>query len=448
MLTSLSTTVLRVLSVSLIEVLFKSLGKMSYPSWCIAVLVVILAGCSGFSSNRGRMKQGIVLRDSISEDLVAGSLKEGKLDLKETFSALVRNKEFKEEVWQKKPYVCTSKLANIAGSFTMDDVQVNVDKDFVEAGRGTLEGGKGGWNMASVSTPRGNSFEEAKLRFQDVEMAMTKKSGTVVFNSAGGFIPPLAGVCLQTIEAFDLPAAINMYLTAPKQQVSAPPHTDKQEVFVLQTQGCKHWRIFSPPSPSKTPKADPYARGKGNDVLLLEELGEPLLDLVLSPGQMLYIPSGFPHTTDTLEGPCQDSTEASVHLTVGVDTHIWGLSYQALRSYALRRKVRSHFQSVEIWLYLYIISHNTTSIANNHYTDIYPLLNIHIYKLQGQWAKIRTEKLSPETYFSLQQALPLGFLSGVVVEQAGVAGFGAGMRAGKSKSRIEGYISLYWWCLV
>jgi len=61
-------------------------------------------------------------------------------------------------------------------------MQENVDKDFVEAGRGTVEGGpgKGGWNMASVSSPRGNSFEEAKLRFQDVEMAMTKKSGTVV----------------------------------------------------------------------------------------------------------------------------------------------------------------------------------------------------------------------------------------------------------------------------
>jgi hypothetical protein len=29
---------------------------------------------------------------------------------------------------------------------------------------------------------------------------------------------------------------------------------------------------------------------------------------------MLYIPAGFPHTTDTLEEP---SAEASIHLTIG-----------------------------------------------------------------------------------------------------------------------------------
>jgi hypothetical protein len=40
----------------------------------------------------------------------------------------------------------------------------------------------------------------------------------------------------------------------------------------------------------------------------------PLIDTVLLPGQMLYIPAGFPHTTDTLEEP---SAEASIHLTIG-----------------------------------------------------------------------------------------------------------------------------------
>jgi ribosomal protein L16 Arg81 hydroxylase len=55
-------------------------------------------------------------------------------------------------------------------------------------------------------------------------------------------------------------------------KVSAPPHTDKQDVFVVQTQGAKHWRVFKPPSPSKKSTSDPYARGKGPDALTLEEL--------------------------------------------------------------------------------------------------------------------------------------------------------------------------------
>jgi len=54
------------------------------------------------------------------------------------------------------------------------------------------------------------------------------KTGTVVFNSAGGFIPEMASVCLQFTEAFDMPCALNVYLTAAGQETSAPPHTDKQ----------------------------------------------------------------------------------------------------------------------------------------------------------------------------------------------------------------------------
>jgi hypothetical protein len=44
--------------------------------------------------------------------------------------------------------------------------------------------------------------------------------------------------------------------------------------------------------------------------------------------------AGFPHTTDTDDGNCQDT---SIHLTIGIDTHIWGLDYASLRQYALRR---------------------------------------------------------------------------------------------------------------
>lgn len=60
---------------------------------------------------------------------------------------------------------------------------------------------------------------------------MKETSGTVVFNSAGGFIPKLAQVCLAAVTAFDLPCALNMYLTNPGQKTSAPPHTDKQVLF-------------------------------------------------------------------------------------------------------------------------------------------------------------------------------------------------------------------------
>ena len=224
----------------------------------------------------------------------------------------------------------------------------------------------------SPCQPRGNSFQDAKLRFEDVTVALTQTSGTVVFNSAGGFIPKLAQVCLAATTAFDLPCAMNMYLTNPGQKTSAPPHTDKQDVFVIQTQGRKRWRVFSPPPPSRMPRADPLARGKSKDMLELTELAAPLLDIVLKPGHVLYVPAGFPHTTDTVcEGDTAGSTgeggDPSVHMTVGVDTHIWGLNFASMRDYALRRS--------------------------------------------GVEDKVMITKLADALYWRLQSALPLGFLS-------------------------------------
>lgn len=53
--------------------------------------------------------------------------------------------------------------------------------------------------------------------------------------------------------------------------------------------------------------------------------------------KFLYVPAGFPHTTDTVTGMTDGDTDPSVHLTVGVDTHIWGLNYATLRAYSLSR---------------------------------------------------------------------------------------------------------------
>lgn len=189
-----------------------------------------------------------------------------------------------------------------------------------------------------------------------------------MINSAGGFVPRLAGVCLETVNALQLPVAVNVYLTNPGQKTSAPPHTDKQDVFVLQTSGYKHWRVYRPPPVSRMPRADPYSRGKGKDILSLSELSEePLIDTTLGPGQLLYVPAGYPHTTgiafnfffcahvcvcilvshsqlltrqfhgpDTIHDIPEDGGP-SVHLTIGVDTLIWDLNYASLRRIALQR---------------------------------------------------------------------------------------------------------------
>ncbi|KAG8459525.1 hypothetical protein KFE25_012860 [Diacronema lutheri] len=255
--------------------------------------------------------------------------------------------------WQRAPLV-TRALAPLAdGYFTVAHLAAAVERNFLDAGLGVYDArGRAGWQMGRVGTPRGASFEEAKLTWAEVEAAMGR--GTVVFNSFGAHEPALAQLCLGAVHAFGLPANLNLYLTRAGLTLSAPPHTDKQDVLVIQTQGAKHWRVYAPPEPALRPHADPLSRGKADDRLDLAELSEtPLLEVDLRPGDALYVPAGFPHTTSTSTSTptptmgddaaassaarARAAPEPSLHLTLNVDTHIWALTYDSARRVALAR---------------------------------------------------------------------------------------------------------------
>ena len=225
-----------------------------------------------------------------------------------------------------------------------------------------------GWKMRPVGEIRGSSFDDARLTFSDVRASIQK--GTVIFNSAGAHIGnTVAPATLAAVDALDGcvgGVCCNIYVTRGGAPTSAPPHTDKQDVVVIQTQGKKHWRVFSPPDPSlkvrvcegpsdelrrratesnsslrsSQPDADPFARGKGADDFPLHVLktqgGELLLDVVLEEGDVLYIPARFPHTTDTVDsGPTEE--DWSIHMTFGLDNHVWDLDFINLRRFGLMR---------------------------------------------------------------------------------------------------------------
>jgi len=222
------------------------------------------------------------------------------------------------------------------GFFTMQDMEKALEDDFLDASRGSTDNRKG-WKITAVSNPRGDSFEEARMTYEDVLSALEK--GTVIFNAAGAHIPKLAGPCLAVSDATHTPNALNLYLTAAGKRTSAPPHTDKQDVVVVQSTGRKYWKVYAPPAPSLKPNADIFARGKGDDSLplySLEERGELLIEAVLEPGDILFIPAAFPHTTGTAFD-ASEADDTSLHMTFNIDTHVWDLDYLSARRLALRR---------------------------------------------------------------------------------------------------------------
>lgn len=103
------------------------------------------------------------------------------------------------------------------------------------------------------------------------------------------------------------PTQINAYLTPPGNQGFAT-HYDTHDVFVLQVDGHKRWRIHPPVLP------DPLERqpwgGRADEVSATAE-GPAALDVVLGPGDALYLPRGWLHSAQAQE-------RSSLHLTVGV----------------------------------------------------------------------------------------------------------------------------------
>ncbi|KAL5008323.1 hypothetical protein ScPMuIL_013904 [Solemya velum] len=86
----------------------------------------------------------------------------------------------------------------------------------------------------------------------------------------------------------------NVYLTPPGTQGFAP-HYDDIEAFILQLEGKKHWRLYGSRDDS-----DILPRFSSNN-FNQEEIGEPILDTILEPGDLLYFPRGVIHQGDTME---------------------------------------------------------------------------------------------------------------------------------------------------
>ncbi|WP_431975748.1 cupin domain-containing protein [Micromonospora haikouensis] len=107
--------------------------------------------------------------------------------------------------------------------------------------------------------------------------------------------------------ALTQPLQVNAYLTPAGSQGFAT-HYDTHDVFVLQVDGRKHWRIHPPVLP------DPLERqpwgGRADEVSATAQ-GPAALDVVLEPGDALYLPRGWLHSAQAQE-------TSSLHLTVGI----------------------------------------------------------------------------------------------------------------------------------
>jgi lysine-specific demethylase/histidyl-hydroxylase NO66 len=138
---------------------------------------------------------------------------------------------------------------------------------------------------------------------------------TLVLQGLHRIWPPLVDFARDLGLALGQPLQVNAYLTPAGSQGFAT-HYDTHDVFVLQVDGRKHWRIHPPVLPDPLEK-QPWG-GRADEVSATAQ-GPAALDVVLAPGDALYLPRGWLHSAQA-----QDAS--SLHLTVGI---------RALTRYAL-----------------------------------------------------------------------------------------------------------------
>jgi ribosomal protein L16 Arg81 hydroxylase len=118
---------------------------------------------------------------------------------------------------------------------------------------------------------------------------------------------PLQSLCARLEAQFDHAAHANAYLT-PANASGFAPHYDIHEVFVLQIAGHKRWSLYEPPItlPYRSQPFDPNSYRPGALIATLD----------LHPGDLLYLPRGYVHTTAT-------SDQYSAHVTIGITVYTW-----------------------------------------------------------------------------------------------------------------------------
>ena len=129
---------------------------------------------------------------------------------------------------------------------------------------------------------------------------------TLVLQALHRVWPPILEFCQRLAAELGHPVQANAYVTPPQNQ-GFSAHYDVHDVFVLQIEGEKQWRIH-PPVLESPLRDQPWNDRKSSVERQAQE--PPVLEAVLSPGDCLYLPRGYLHAATALGG-------VSTHLTLG-----------------------------------------------------------------------------------------------------------------------------------
>jgi ribosomal protein L16 Arg81 hydroxylase len=214
--------------------------------------------------------------------------------------APIKKEDFFSEYWEKKPLIIKRQNANFYSKIFSFSTQ-----DDVLTGREALS--KECYPVGDVTYPFSKDKElNLKKLFEHYA-----KGNTILSSQAYTCWKPLQS--LRRNVQSELKANmvnLNCYLT-PELSQGFRPHYDPEEVFILQLEGSKFWKLYHTPFEFPNPKQEWHRLfPKGFN------LGDSKMEIELLAGDLLYIPKGMVHEAKCLEKP-------SLHITLGVFPFLW-----------------------------------------------------------------------------------------------------------------------------
>ncbi|KAK2516840.1 Mina [Columba guinea] len=142
--------------------------------------------------------------------------------------------------------------------------------------------------------------KEGKVNYMQLKKDFDQKKATIQFHQPQRFKEELWKIQEKLECYFGSLVGSNVYIT-PQGSQGLPPHYDDVEVFILQLEGEKHWRLYKPT----------VHLAREYNVESEDRIGNPTHEFILKPGDLLYFPRGTIHQADTPLG-----ISYSTHVTI------------------------------------------------------------------------------------------------------------------------------------
>jgi hypothetical protein len=132
-----------------------------------------------------------------------------------------------------------------------------------------------------------------------------RAGATVTWSSLNHVVPELRDFTRIISDKMAARTDVVAFLT-PTGKKGYPPHHDPVDLFIVQLEGSKHWKLWNPPA----------VRDGDNASYTLEELGEPAIEVSLQPGDVMYLPYNTPHAAAAED-------RMSLHLSIMIRPRMW-----------------------------------------------------------------------------------------------------------------------------